>query len=43
MIDAVGKAISAVVINRNMDNILEKLVALQRRMNRFCDQNEKTE
>ena len=45
MIEAVGKAIGAqtVVINRNMDNILEKLVALQRRMDRFCDQNGQTE
>ena len=45
MFEAVGRAISAqtVVINRNMENILEKLVALQRRMDRFCDQNGQTE
>ena len=41
MIEAVGRAVGAqtVVINRNM----EKLVALQRRMDRFCDQNGQTE
>ena len=45
MIEAVGRAIGAqtVVINHNMDNILEKLVALQRRMDHFCDQNGQTE
>ena len=45
MFEAVGRAIGAqtVVINHNMDNILEKLVALQRRMDRFCDQNGQTE
>ena len=45
MIVAVGRAVGAqtVVINRNMENILEKLVALQRRMDRFCDQNGQTE
>ena len=45
MFEAVGRAIGTqtVVINRNMDNILEKLVALQRRMDRFCDQNVQTE
>ena len=39
MFEAVGRAIGSqtVVINRNMDNILEKLVALQRRMDRFSD------
>ena len=44
MFEAVGRAIGAqtVVINRNMDNILEKLVALQRRMDGFCDQNGQT-
>ena len=43
--EAVGRAIGAqtVVINRSMDNISEKLVALQRRMDRFCDQNGQTE
>ncbi len=41
MIDGVGRAVSAqtVVINRNTENILEKLSALQRRMDRFGDQN----
>ena len=41
MIVAVGRAVGAqtVVINRSMENILEKLVALQMRMNHFCDQN----
>jgi len=36
MFEAVGTAIGAqtVVINRNMDNILEKLVALQRQVDR---------
>ena len=45
MIVEVGRAIGAhtVVINRNMENILEKLVALQMRMDRFCDQNGQTE
>jgi len=45
MFEAVGRAIGAqtVVINRNMENILEKLVALQRRNDRFCDQNGQTE
>ena len=45
MIEAVGRAVGAqtVVINRNMDNILEKLVAFQRSMDRFCDQNGQTE
>ena len=45
MFEAVGRAIGAqtVVINRNMDNILEKLVALQRHLDRFCDQNGQTE
>ena len=45
MFEAVVRAIGAqtVVINCNMDNILEKLVALQRRMDRFCDQNGQTE
>jgi len=45
MIVAVGRAVGAqtVVINRNMHNILEKLVALQMRMDRFCDQNGQTE
>ena len=45
MIVAVGRAVGAqtVVINRNMENILEKLVALQRCMDRFCDQNGQTE
>ena len=45
MIEAVGRAVGAqtVVINRNMENILEKLLALQRRMDRFGDQNGQTE
>ena len=45
MSEAVGRAIGAqtVVINRNMDNILEKLLALQKRMDHFCDQNGQTE
>ena len=45
MIEAVGRAVGAqtVVINRNMENILEKLVALQIRMDHFCDQNGQTE
>ena len=45
MIEAVGRAVGAqtVVINRNMENILEKLVALQWRMDCFCDQNGQTE
>ena len=45
MFEAVGRAIGAqtVIINRNMENILEKLVALQKRMDRFCDQNGQTE
>ena len=45
MFEAVGRAIGAqtMVINRNMENFLEKLVALQRRMDRFCDQNGQTE
>ena len=40
-----GRAIGAqtVVINRNMDNILEKLVALQRQVDRLGDQNGQTE
>jgi len=39
MFEAVGRAIGAqtVLINRNMDNILEKLVALQRQMDRLGD------
>jgi len=45
MIEAVGRAVGAltVVINRNMDNILQKLLALQRRMDQFGDQNGQTE
>ena len=45
MFEAVGRAICAqtVVINRNMDNILEKLVALQRQVDRLGDQNGQTE
>ena len=45
MIKAVGRAIGAqtVVINSNMDNILVNLLALQRQMDRFCDQNGQTE
>ncbi len=41
MTDGVGRAVSAqtVVINRYTENILEKLSALQRRMDRFGDQN----
>ena len=41
LIDAVGRAVSTqtVAINRNMDNIMEKLAALQRQMDRFVDQN----
>ena len=41
MFEAVGRATGAqtVVINCNMENILEKLVALQRHMDHFCDQN----
>ena len=45
MIEAVGRAVGAqtVVINRNMENILEKLVALQRQVDRLGDQNGQTE
>ena len=45
MFEAVGRAIGAqtVVINRNKDNILEKLVALQRQVDRLGDQNGQTE
>ena len=45
MIEAVGRAVGAqtVVINRSMENILEKLAALQRRLDRFGDKNRKTE
>ncbi|ROL52287.1 hypothetical protein DPX16_1903 [Anabarilius grahami] len=41
MIEAVGRAVSTETgtINRNMDNIMEKLTALQRQMDRFGDQN----
>ena len=41
----VGRAVGAqtMVINCNIENILEKLVALQIRMDRFCDQNGQTE
>ncbi|GAA6080649.1 uncharacterized protein LOC113744580, partial [Tachysurus ichikawai] len=41
MIDAVGRAVSteAGTINRNMDNITEKLTALERKMDRYGDQN----
>ncbi|ROJ62529.1 hypothetical protein DPX16_21515 [Anabarilius grahami] len=41
MIEAVGIAVSTETgtINRNMDNIMEKLTALQRQMDRFGDQN----
>ena len=45
MFDALGRAIGAqtVVINQNKDNILEKLVALQRQVDRLGDQNGQTE
>ncbi|ROI16509.1 hypothetical protein DPX16_0070 [Anabarilius grahami] len=38
---AVGRAVSTGTgtINRNMDNIMEKLTALQRQLDRFGDQN----
>ncbi|ROL23540.1 Cadherin-related family member 5 [Anabarilius grahami] len=41
MIEAVGRAVSTETgtINRNMDNIMEKLTALQRQLDRFGDQN----
>ncbi len=42
MIEAVGRAVSTqtVTMNHNMDNIMEKLTALQRQMDRFGNQNE---
>ncbi|KAL7851483.1 hypothetical protein AOLI_G00218390 [Acnodon oligacanthus] len=42
MIDAVGRAVSiqTVTLNRNMENILEKLSALQREMDHFGDQTD---
>ena len=41
MIEAVGRAVSIQTgtMSQNMDNILEKLSALQRQMDRFRDQN----
>lgn len=41
LIDTVGRAVSTqtVTIKRDMDDIKEKLVALQRQMDRFGDQN----
>ncbi|ROI15647.1 hypothetical protein DPX16_20185 [Anabarilius grahami] len=41
MIETVGRAVSTETgtINRNMDNIMEKLTALQRQLDRFGDQN----
>ena len=41
LIDAVGRAVSTqtVAMSRNMDNIVEKLPALQRQMDRFVEQN----
>ena len=44
MIEAVGRAVSTqtvtlVTMNQNIDNILEKLTALQRQMDRFGDPN----
>ncbi len=41
MIEAVGRAVSTqtVTMNHNMDNIMEKLTALQRQMDRFGNQN----
>jgi len=45
MFEAVGRAVGAktVVINRNMENILEKRLALQRQVDHLCDQNGQTE
>ncbi len=41
MIEAVGRAVSieTETINRNMDSIMEKLTALQRKIYGFVDQN----
>ncbi len=41
MIEAVGRAVSieTETINRNMDSIVEKLTALQRKIDGFVDQN----
>ena len=41
MIEAVGRAVctQTVTMNHYMDNIMEKLTALQRQMDRFRDQN----
>ena len=45
MLDGVSRAVGAQTVakNRNMENILEKLSALQRRMDRFGDQNRQTD
>ncbi len=39
MIEAVGRALSIETINRNMDSIMEKLTALQRKIDGIGDQN----
>ncbi len=41
MIEAVGRVVSieTETINRNMDSIMEKLMALQRKINGIGDQN----
>ncbi len=39
MIEAVGRAVSIETINRNMDSIMEKLTALQRKIDGIGDQN----
>ncbi len=39
MIEAVGRAVSIETINRNMDSIMEKLTALQQKIDRIGDQN----
>ncbi len=45
MIEAVGRAVSieTETINRNMDSIMEKLTALQRKIDGIGDQNGKRE